>query len=304
MTKSPKEVRWGSLQSYCYGLTVRAEAAAEPPAPALFFHGNGFSALTYNGLLSRLAPDLPVRAFDLQGHGRSDDIPSLAQLHNWRVYRGNVEDVLDRNGPAILMGHSMGALCSMFTAMERPDDVRGLVLLEPVFFPPLFMLGLSLARLLNVEARGNRLIPQARERRQYFDSHEQAIDYFRGRKALKSWPEQAIHDYSQSVLRKRRDGQPGLELKLHPEIEAMNFSTLPAGLWPAKRLPMPVVVLRGGGEGSTVTDGRLRWLERLAPRLSVRTHGRSGHMLPVDQGDWCAEAIAAWYGTLSDSTAG
>ena len=144
MTQSPTEARWGSLQSYCYGLTAAAEAAAEHPAPALFFHGNGFSALTYNGLLSRLGPDLPVRAFDLQGHGRSDDIPSLAQLRNWRVYRRNVEDVLDRNGPAILMGHSMGALCSMFTAMERPEDVRGLVLLEPVFFPPLFMLGLRL----------------------------------------------------------------------------------------------------------------------------------------------------------------
>ena len=66
---------------------------------------------------------------------------------------------------------------------------------------------------------------------------------------------------------------------------------------------MPVLVLRGGGEGSTVTDGRLRWLERLAPRLSVRNHGRSGHMLPVDQGDWCAEAIAAWYDTLGEGTA-
>ena len=304
MTQTPTEARWGSLQAYYYGLTAGTDAAAEPAAPALFFHGNGFSALTYNGLLSSLAPDLPVRAVDLQGHGRSDDIPSLTQLRNWRVYRGNVEDVLDRNGPAILMGHSMGALCSMFTAMKRPEDVRGLVLMEPVFFPPLFMLALSLARVLNVEARGNRLIPQARERRQYFDSYEQAIDYFRGRKGLKSWPEQAIHDYSHSVLRKRRDGQPGLELKLHPEIEAMNFSTLPAGLWPAQRLPMPVLVLRGGGEGSTVTDGRLRWLERLAPRLSVRSHGRSGHMLPVDQADWCAEAIAAWSSTLGDSPLG
>ena len=80
MTQTPTQARWGSLQSYGYGLTAGAGAQAESPAPALFFHGNGFSAQTYNGLLSRLAPDLPVRAFDLQGHGRSDDIPSLTQL--------------------------------------------------------------------------------------------------------------------------------------------------------------------------------------------------------------------------------
>ena len=68
----------------------------------------------------------------------------------------------------------------MFTAM-RPEDVRGLVLMEPVFFPPLFMLTLAVARVLNVEARGNRLILRG-ERRQYFDSYEQAIDYFRAAK--------------------------------------------------------------------------------------------------------------------------
>ena len=124
MTQTPTEARWGSLQAYYYGLTAGTDAAAEPAAPALFFHGNGFSALTYTGLLSRLAPDLPVRAVDLQGHGRSDDIPSLTQLRNWRAYRGN-EDVLDRNGLSILMGHPWGrcARCSRRCAPRMCADL-------------------------------------------------------------------------------------------------------------------------------------------------------------------------------------
>ena len=305
MNQKFSEARWGALQTYGYGLSDDADKTGDgEDAAALFFHGNGFSALTYNSLLSELAPRLSLRAIDLQGHGRSDDIPNLAQLRNWQIYRSNVEYTLKRNGPSILMGHSMGALCSLFTAMKRPEEVRGLVLLEPVFFPTVFMLCLSVARVLNIEARGNRLIPQARERRSYFDSEEQAVQYFLGRKGLKTWPERAVRDYSRSVLRPRRDGQPGLELKLHQEIEAMNFETLPAGLWPAKHLPMPILVLRGGSKGSTVTDSRLRWLARLAPRLSVRSHGGTGHALPVDQAEWCAEAIASWYSDLRERSVG
>jgi len=268
MTSSlpPKDEKWGPLQSYRYG--DHGEAAA----PLLFFHGNGFSAHTYDTLLSDIAQDMPLRAFDLQGHGASDDIPSVLDVRNWQLYRDNVAMALDRNGGGILMGHSMGGLSSTFTAMKHPEKVRALILLEPVFLSPSMTIKLGLVRALGIEAR---------------------------RKGLKTWPEQAIRNYAQSILRPRRDGKPGLELSLPPEYEAQNFAGLPAWRWPAKPLPMPVLLLHGQHRSSTVFDGRVEWLRKLAPKLEVQVRPEAGHMMPVDAPEWTASAVRAFLGRLT-----
>ena len=295
MTSSlpPKDEKWGPLQSYRYGDHGKAAA------PLLFFHGNGFSAHTYDTLLSDIAEDMPLRAFDLQGHGASDDIPSVLDVRNWQLYRDNVAMALDRNGGGILMGHSMGGLSSTFTAMKHPEKVRALILLEPVFLSPSMTIKLGLVRALGIEARGNGLINQARARRQYFDDAEDAADYFLGRKGLKTWPEQAIRNYAQSILRPRRDGKPGRELSLPPEYEAQNFAGLPAWRWPAKPLPMPVLLLHGQHRSSTVFYGRVEWLRKLAPKLEVQVRPEAGHMMPVDAPEWTASAVRAFLGRLT-----
>lgn len=285
MTLPPRDEKWGPLQSYLYG------THKDGPAPALFFHGNGFSAHTYNTLLTDLAQHTPLRAFDLQGHGASDPIPSIPALRRWQLYRDNVAGALNQNGGGILIGHSMGGLSSMFTAMEHPEKVKALILLEPVFLSPNMTLGLGLIRALGLRSRESKMVKQARARRQYFDDTEEAAAYFLGRKGLKTWPEDAIRNYAQSILCPRRDGQPGLELSLHPEYEAQNFANLPAGRWPAKPLPMPVLLAHGGHPSSTVFAGRIDWLRKLAPQLDVKMNEKAGHMMPVDTAEWTGEVV-------------
>lgn len=287
MTLPPPDEKWGPLQSYRYG----GSSDDPSPAPVLFFHGNGFSAHTYDTLLTNVAEETPIRAFDLQGHGASDDIPSVLAVRNWQLYRDNVAHAVNQNGGAILMGHSMGGLSSMFTAMKHPESVRALILLEPVFLSPRMTIVLGLSRMLGLESRGNGLIPQARARRQYFADTEEAATYFLGRKGLKTWPEHAIRNYAQSILRPRRDGQPGLELSLQPEYEAQNFAGLPAWPWPAKPLPMPVLLAHGGHGSSTVYKGRVDWLRERTPKLEVQVKPDAGHMMPVDAAEWTASVV-------------
>ena len=156
MTFPTADEKWGPLQSYCYG--VKSDA----PAKALFFHANGFSAHTYNDLLTQVAETLSIRAFDLQGHGASDAIESVKQLRRWRLYRSNIEMALERNEGGILIGHSMGALSSLFTAMHRPELVKALVLLEPVFLAPSQLLMLGIGRLAGLEKSERRSKTRAR----------------------------------------------------------------------------------------------------------------------------------------------
>lgn len=291
MSLPAPDEKWGPLQSYLYG-------EHDGPAEAFFFHGNGFSAHTYDPLLRSVAQDISIRAFDLQGHGRSDEIDDIRRIKGWQLYRDNVELALKQNNGGILIGHSMGALSSMFTTMKHPSLVKALVLIEPVFIKPYESLALGLIRLFGVEARGHNLIPQARARRAFFESEDEAAEYFLGRKGLKTWPEEAVRNYAASILRPRRDGEPGLELALMPEWEAQNFANVPGWAWPTTPLPMPVFIARGQHASSTVSDSRLDWLRKRAPHLVVAEHPKAGHMLPVDHAEWTAEQVQAFLKTL------
>ena len=68
--------------------------------------------------------------FDLPGHGQSDDwdgkTPYQAQAAN--IAAGLCD------GPTHVVGHSYGATVALRLAVERPELVSGLTLIEPVFF--------------------------------------------------------------------------------------------------------------------------------------------------------------------------
>lgn len=80
----------------------------------------------------RLAPELAKRGsvlrLDQRGHGESDAPPGPYTRED---LAGDVIAVLDARGVerAVLVGHSMGGIVSMATALARPDRVQGLVLL-------------------------------------------------------------------------------------------------------------------------------------------------------------------------------
>ena len=74
--------------------------------------------------------DGTMTLFDLPGHGRSADWDGNAE------YQGLVAKITASlcDGPTHVIGHSFGATAALRVAVERPDLVSRLTLIEPVYF--------------------------------------------------------------------------------------------------------------------------------------------------------------------------
>lgn len=93
-------------------------------------HGLGGSAVNWLALAPLLTGRYRVLAPDLAGHGltrsagRGTDVPA-----NVRLLEGFLDQVAD--GPAVLMGNSMGGMICVLAATAAPEAVSSLILVDP-----------------------------------------------------------------------------------------------------------------------------------------------------------------------------
>ncbi|KAA8493792.1 Abhydrolase domain-containing protein [Porphyridium purpureum] len=106
--------------------------AARAPTPMIMIHGLLASSGTYRSTLKRpeFASTRDVYALDMRNHGGS---PQVAEMSYEAMVR-DVEEFMDSEGipRAIVMGHSMGGKVSSMLALEHPERVAGLVLVDIV----------------------------------------------------------------------------------------------------------------------------------------------------------------------------
>ncbi|WP_431887864.1 alpha/beta fold hydrolase [Nocardiopsis alba] len=94
--------------------------------PLIALHGTFGRASTFSATASYLAPEFRIIALDQRGHGRSDhggDLGSDAFVDDALALLEHLDQ-----GPALLLGHSMGGVVAYRLAARRPDLVRALVI--------------------------------------------------------------------------------------------------------------------------------------------------------------------------------
>ncbi|MEO7448381.1 MAG: alpha/beta fold hydrolase [Humibacillus sp.] len=104
-------------------------------APVVLVHGLGGSVLNWVAIAPALARHRRVVAIDLPGFGLSPaDGRSTDVNHNAALLSRFVHHVV--GGPAVLVGNSMGGMVSLLLADRRPEQVVGLVLVDPALPNP------------------------------------------------------------------------------------------------------------------------------------------------------------------------
>ena len=91
--------------------------------PLLLVHGLGVSAANWLALAPLLLPGRRLIVPDLPGHGGSDPLPAAASL---TAYADSLAALLE--GPAAVVGHSLGGAIALRLAIRRPELASALVL--------------------------------------------------------------------------------------------------------------------------------------------------------------------------------
>jgi pimeloyl-ACP methyl ester carboxylesterase len=111
-------------------VTVVEEGRGDAP-PLLLLHGVTRASGDWSPVVPRLADEWRVIAVDQRGHGLAprahrylvvDYVADAARLLRERVRQ-----------PAVILGHSLGAMVAAGVAATLPDMVRGVVLADPPF---------------------------------------------------------------------------------------------------------------------------------------------------------------------------
>ena len=124
-------------------MTLDASAAELAPTrvwdrggerPVLALH----CSLAHSGAWSNLAERLSgvtITAFDQPSHGKAPDWDGREDLHTLTTRLAiDLAERVGQGAPIDMIGHSFGGTVALRIALERPDLVRSLVLVEPVIF--------------------------------------------------------------------------------------------------------------------------------------------------------------------------
>jgi pimeloyl-ACP methyl ester carboxylesterase len=109
-------------------------AAGPARSPLLFLHGVGGGAWSWQPQADALSHDHRTYAWEARGHGNAARVAD-AGLSDYHTDAREALTAICADGdePVTLVGHSMGGLLAIALACERPRDVAGLFLVDPVY---------------------------------------------------------------------------------------------------------------------------------------------------------------------------
>lgn len=255
-----------------------------PGAPLLVFaHANGFCARAYDRMLTPLADHFEIIAPDLRGHGRTR-LPAEPQTHrSWDIYAADLQALYAQlpQAPAILSGHSMGAVSTLLAAANMPGSPV-LALVEPVILPLSFNLMARWPWHHLLKGRFG-LAKQARRRANGWPDRAAATERYRRHKAFASWAPGVLEDYLADGL--AEDGT-GVHLACDPQWEAANYEAQAHDFLRAARRSGDRTHVLKAARGSTVVNSSAL----LRRGVSIEQLDGVSHLAPME----APERVAAW----------
>ena len=218
--------------------------------PVLFLHATGFSRGVWRPAAEGLLDVCRPIALDLRGHGESR---TTQPAGDWTAMAGDIERLAGREGWSELMivGHSLGGGVGMLLALERPELVSALVLVEAPLRP-------------SAGGRPSEMVEIALRRRYEWPSREEAAAHLRARSPYDSWEPAVFAGFVETGLRTLdgRDGTAGaVELACRRGDGGRRLPGQPPG-----RAPGPPSQSSAARSGSAAAPARTASARRRIPR--------------------------------------
>ena len=251
-------------------ITLNVYEAGKGPV-AIFLHGITSNGAVWEPVIATLKNSMRCIGVDQRGHGLSDK-----PTNGYRAVDYS-EDALAlikalNSGPAVIVGHSLGARNGVVAATLRPDLVTAVVAID---FTPYIEVEVLDALETRVNA-GDRIFP----------SREEIEDYLRSRYPM--MPTEAIRRRAYSAY---EEVPGGLRPLASPEAMAQTAAGLREDLEPAfKAVDRPVLMIRGA-VSKLVSASALEKTRKLRPDLPALVVENTDHYVNEEEPEIVSKAI-------------
>ena len=262
--------------------------------PVLFIHGNPTSSYLWRNVLPKVAHDLGRRgiAFDLLGFGKSDKPEDV--VYSIRLHADIVDAFIEKLGlrNLILVLHDWGGPLGAAYAVNHPENVQGMVLMETFVWPLAWKdfgsvagafrvfrspLGYFLIQVMNVFV--NKVLPGGILRKENITkevmrTYQEPFSTIRSRRAVRAFPKLLPIA-----------GRPAESDAFIEEIQKKLRSLKAPVLW-IKAAPGTIL--------SKETEYHLVILQKMVPQLIIKDFGPGLHYLQEEDPGKIADLIAEW----------
>jgi len=180
--------------------------------------------------------------------------------------------------PEVAIGHSLGAVSTVYAAVKRPELFQKLALVDPVFLPP---------QILQIAAANPQMVQQhipmvdrALRRKNRWTTRQAAFERLREKKVFRRWSDEALWDYVNYSL-VEENGE--MALRWPREWEAAFYANPPQKVWQAiAQVKHPTLAIRGAESDTLFPEAWANW-QQLQPHATFVELPDVGHMMMMER---------------------
>jgi len=254
-----------------------------------FLHANGYPPNCYGPLFKLLKTEYHVFGMLLRPLWQ-DSKPG--ELRSWHPLSDDLRRLLASTPPpgrqavsaekVIGVGHSIGAIVTLRTALHHPSLFKALVLIDPVLFVPRWLVLWHIFRMIGLGDTIHPLIAGAKKRRRTFDDLEKLFRGYRNRNIFRYMDDENLRIYIGGMTKPTADGK--YELVYSPTWEAQIYRTglRDFDIWrDLPKLNIPTLFIRGA-ESDTFLRNAAKMVKQKQPQAQVEVLEKSTHLLPLE----------------------
>ena len=241
-----------------------------------FAHPNAYTPACFQQFINPLLPHYHVLSAihrPLWPNAQIEDVTS------WEMMADDMIQFFDEQGldNMVGVGHSMGAVMTMFAAVKRQSLFTHLILMEPVFLPPTIV---QMAQANPDTLNQVPIVKHARKRRHRWPNRRAAFDHFRQKTAFCYWPDQPLRDYVNYGMHQNGDE---ITLTYTREWEAHCYLHAAHRGWDVfPQIQQPMLVIRGA-ESDALWPESWQLLQEQQPQAQFIQIEEAGHMVVMER---------------------